>query len=439
MMKSSMNYSDLEQAIQATRPLLLPPRARVLPIILMVLGAAGFSMGYASGRPAETWTALLVSTVLLIGLGIVGILFSAIFQVTHAKWGRSYRRLAEGGLVLMLPALVFLLLFLAGAGPFLPWLHTDHLSGGKQLWLSRPFWDLRILSCVLLCYGLGLFFAYYSLRRDFCNASVAAYWKGVLSTWLSRGISDAESERHRCGRRLAILGPLLCICYAVCFTLLAFDLIMALEPQWTSTLFGAWYFMGHLFAGLALLILVAASKRKYYKLDPFLGATRQKDLATLLFAFCLVNIDFFWSQFLTIWYGNLPEETEYIITRTLSSELPWPHLAWVAISFFFFLPFGALLFRKVKESQVLLCSVSLLVLGGIFLARFLEIAPAMTPLPPGSGVSGFLPVLLSSALLFLGGLGAGLWLYNGLLTQVPLLPIGDEIFVHEFTGGEAHS
>ncbi len=435
-----MKSSELEQAVLDSTPLVLPPGTRILSLVLMGLGAAGFSAGFVAGRPAESWTALLVGTVLLIGLAVVGIVFSAIFQVTRARWGRAYRRLAEGSLALMPPALLFLLLFLAGGGPYLPWAHAEHLSGGKHIWLSRPFWDARVLLCLGLTYALALVFLYYSLRRDFCLPAVSGRLQGPLSRWLARDIPEPAGESERCSRRLAALAPLLCIAYAVCFTLLGFDLIMALEPQWISALFGAWYFMGHLFSGLALLILVASAKQDQYRLGAFFSAARQKDLATLLFAFGLVNIDFFWSQYLTIWYGNLPEETEYIITRTLSAEQPWPHIAWLALTFFFIIPFAALLFRKIKQNRALLGAVCLLVIGGIFLARFVEIAPALLPQPPGAGTAALIPVLLSSGSVLLAGLGAGLWLYNWFLTQVPVLPVGDEIFRSELAGGgEAHS
>jgi hypothetical protein len=226
------------------------------------------------------------------------------------------------------------------------------------------------------------------------------------------------------------------LAYGFGFTFFGFDLVMALEPEWFSTLFGAWTFIGHLFLGLALLALISIALRRSLVLGRFLSVERQADLATLLFAFCLVNTDFFWSQLLTIWYGNLPEETHYVIERGIDGRLPWPTLSWIAIAGFFGVPFVALLFRRVKRSDLLLGLVASVVVVSIFLVRFIEIAPPLLHLHPGAALTEALVPLLAALLTLAGMLGAGAWSYAALLTAVPLLPVGDPIFEAEFAPRE---
>lgn len=438
-----MTAGDLVDEVLNATPTVVPSPVKAAALVAVVAGAIALAGAFLGGGVAAGWVTVLVSAALTIGLGVVGILISAVFQITNAKWGRAYRRLAEAGVVFMPIGLLLVVVYLVGTAVThegVPWVHHEHLSGGKQVWLLRGFWDLRILAYLAVSYALALAFLYYSLRRDFTFPAVAEHLRDSwVARRVARGITDAETERARCESRLTVLAPAVAVVFALAFTFLAFDLIMALDPEWFSTLFGGWYFIGHLFAGLALLAVASLSLRNRCGLERFLPETRQRDLATLLFAFCLVHTDFFWSQYLTIWYANLPEETHWLIERTVDESLPWVRLSWISLSAFFFIPFVALLFRRVKHSRVLLTAVATVVVVGIFLARFIEIAPAVLEAAPEAGpfVSrGAYGTLLSSALLFLGCLGIGGLLYYGFLTKVPILPVGDEVFAREFSSAE---
>jgi len=410
-----------------------------LAAALVVAGVAGLALGFGSSIPNAGWTALLVATAMVLGIAVVGVLFSAIFQMTGAKWGRAYRRLAEACVAFMPIALLALVALLAGGNAYLPWVHEHPHVGGKAIWLTRGFWDARVVLAVLVSYGTAWAFVYYSLRADFCVEGVAKRFGGRLAGWVGRGIDDPEAERARCEARMNVLAPIVAIVYGVLFSLLGFDLLMALEPDWFSTLFGAWYFMGIMFAGLALLALVSLALRKSLGLEEFLTEQRQSDLATVLFGFCLINIDFFWSQYLTIWYANLPEETWWLIERTADQRLPWGTLSWVSLAAFFALPFVALLFRRVKRSGPLLGGVSVVVVVGVLLARYIEVAPTLTQLPPGAGLGAALVPLLATLLTFCGLLGLGLLLYTRFLTAVPILPLGDDVFRADQPSGEGHA
>ena len=432
-----MTERDITREVLRLTPKEIAPGTRRAGAWLLGAGALGLGLGFGLGPLHAGWTALLVATSLVIGLAMVGIVLSAIFQLTGARWGRAYRRMGEVGVALMPVGLLGVLGLLAGGSGYLPWLGAHDLEGGKRIWLTRPFWDVRVLFALLAAYTLSLWFFYYSARRDFCMSGVSKRLKGPLAAWLGKGIGDPRQEAERCDARLSLLAPIVILGFAGAFSLLGFDLVMALEPDWSSTLFGAWFFIGHVFSGLALLALVSIVLRPRLGLERYLTDARQRDLATLLFAFCLLNIDFLWSQYFTYWYANMPEETGYLVRRIHDAHLPWHGLSWVALLSFFFVPFFALLFRKVKQSGTLLGAVAVLVVFGIFLARFLEVAPALLQ-PSGPSPAGIALPLLASALVFLGMLGAGTFGYGWLLTQLPILPVGDEIFVRHVAGEEPH-
>jgi hypothetical protein len=406
-------------------------------LALSALGLIGIGVGFLAGPAQAGWTAIYVSTAMFLGLAMFGAILSAIFELTGSQWGRAYRRFAEGSVALMPVGLGGLLLILAGAGHFLPWLHEAHeLEGHKAMWLSRGFWSMRLLLAVLLAYGMGLYFVYTSIRRDFCVEGVRESFTGRLASFCARGITDAQAEAERLSRRLVVLAPVVAIVYALTFSLVGFDFVMALEPEWFSTLFGVWYFFSHLFTGLALLAVVAMVLRQRVGLERWLTATRQRDIATLLLAFTLLNIDFFWSQYLTIWYGNLPEETGYITARVLDEQLPYHVFSYPALFCFFVIPLVALLFRKVKQTIVLLLPVALVPVLGIFLVRFLEIAPPLLGIKPGYAAGEIVRPLLASSLVWLGFAGVSWQLYRRFLSTLPMLPVGDAIFAR--IDGEHH-
>ncbi len=404
----------------------MPKGLPKIAVGLVMAGVVGLLLGFfAAGDPGAGWSALLVGTALVIGIAMVGPLLSAIFQMTGSKWGRAYRRLAEATAALMPVGLLGVIVLMAGGNAYLPWVHEHPHLGGKAIWLTRGFWDARLLLSLLAAYVLGLAFVRLSVRRDFCNKAVAETFDGPLARLLKKGIDKPEEEAARLERKMTLLAPVVAIVYGVAFSLIGFDLIMALEPDWFSTLFGAWYFIGNLFAGLALIAILAVAVAKRPHMDRFMTRARQSDLATLLLAFCLINADFFWNQYLTIWYANLPEETFYVIERSVDEAGPWRSLSFVSLATFFLIPFLALLLRKVKRSGGLLTGIASVAVLGVFLARFIEVAPALTE---SEGIA--VPVV-SAALVFVGLLGGGLLLLSKVMSGLPILPVGDDIFVRE--------
>ena len=191
-------------------------------------------------------------------------------------------------------------------------------------------------------------------------------------------------------------------------SLLASDLVMSMDPHWISTLFGAYSFVKAFYIGLGGLIILAAVLRLRYGEHSGLRASHFHDLGKLFFAFCLAWADFFYCQFVVIWYGNISEETSYIIKRTMVS--PWNSLAWTVFIVSFLIPFLILLNRKVKTKpkfMILLCSV---VLVGIWLEHLLLLGPALSPHAASLPLSlidgfislGFFGLIALSVLFFMG-------------------------------------
>ena len=122
-----------------------------------------------------------------------------------------------------------------------------------------------------------------------------------------------------------------------------------------------------------------------------------QDLGKFLFGFVVFWAYIAFSQYMLIWYGNIPEETSYIIKRTMTS--PWNGLAWTVFATAFIIPFFILLNRKVKTKPLVMLILSALVIIGIWLEHLLLVGPALFP----HAIS--FPLTVSDALIFIGFLG----------------------------------
>ena len=220
-------------------------------------------------------------------------------------------------------------------------------------------------------------------------------------------------------RREIVLSPIFGILYAVVLSLLAFDLIMSLDPHWVSTLFGAYYFITSFYAALAAILLLSALGRKPLGLENFIQPKHFHDLGKLLLGFCLIAGDFFYSQFLVIWYGNLPEETRYVILRVRESN--WEPIAWTVLICSFAIPFVVLLSRKIKMIPGAMIALTSLILGGLWLERFLLVVPSLWK-------GDFFPFGYVETAVTAGFLGVFALCVIFFLQKFPLLPFSDPLF-----------
>jgi hypothetical protein len=372
-------------------------------ILLILAGAAAFLFGISGSHPERAWQAYLVNFMFWIGVASGAVMFSAVLTITDARWGRPLKRLAESmGTFLPVACLLFWALYF-GREHIFHWIH-DPLPE-KAAWLNVPFLFLRDGVGMILLTVVGLWLVYHSVRMDRKSGS-GAHEAGAL-----------EDASTRAQKRLS---PIYGVLYAFILTLLAFDLIMSLEPHWYSTLFGVWYFMGSFYTGLAALIILLAIGVRSMGMGLFVKGRQYLGLGQLLLGFCLITGDFFFTQLLIMWYGNLPEESGYVLTRMRQS--PWPPLALIALLTCYAIPFGVLLSRRIKMKTIPMVLLAVVILTGIWLERLMLVAPALwkgKTLPLGIPevliTAGFAGMLFLCVLLF--------------LSRYPVLPLGDPMFL----------
>jgi hypothetical protein len=360
-------------------------------LALIVIGFGTFIFALLSGHPSRAWQAYLANFLLWSAIAQGGFLFSVVMHMTKARWSGPLSNLAESFTAFFPVSFVLFLILFLGKNYIFPWLHED--LHGKEIWLNMPFLFARDVAGLLVLYGLGFAYLYHALWLKLDRSVTHGRIRNHLYNRWDRSISDEQ----RCRDRMTVFAILYILAFAVILSLIGYDLVMSLDPHWYSTLFGAYTFVKAFYIGLGGLIVLASVLHLNPGIDFRLDSSNFHDIGKLFFAFCLVWGDFFYVQLLVIWYGNIPEETAYVIERTMTP--PWNALAWFVFIICFIIPFIILLNKKIKTNPSFMSILCTVVIMGICLEHFLLIGPALHP-----HISA-LPLGLTDGLIFLGFFG----------------------------------
>jgi hypothetical protein len=358
---------------------------------LIAIGLVTFVIGLASSHPERAWQAYLINFLLWSAIAQGAVLFSAVMHMTNARWSGPLSGLSESFTAFFpISYILFLILFLGKAHLF-PWLHED--LHGKEVWLNIPFLFIRDCIGLLILYGLGFGYLYNAMQLKLDPTQP----KGKLRQSVFEAWQRNRHKPEEIKRRMTIWGGLYILAFALVLSLIGFDLVMSMDPHWISTLFGAYHFVKAFFIGLGALIILAAVIRIRQGETSSIKANHLHDVGKLFFGFCLLWADFFYVQLMVIYYGNIPEETHYVIVRTMLA--PWNKLAWTVFIVCFVGPFFILLNQRIKTKPVLMLIICSVVIVGIWLEHLLLLGPAL------SHETQSIPLSFSDALISLGFLG----------------------------------
>jgi hypothetical protein len=167
--------------------------------------------------------------------------------------------------------------------------------------------------------------------------------------------------------------------FALCLTFGACDWLMSLNYHWFSTMWGVYIFAGAAGSSMALLVLVISALRSAGYFKNVVTVEHYHIMGKWMFAFCVFWAYIAFSQYMLIWYGNLPEETQYFLVRNTES---WWTLSMLLVIGRFFGPFSILLLRSIKKQPHRLCYVA----GWIVFMQMLDMYIIVLPALHGTGV-----------------------------------------------------
>jgi hypothetical protein len=411
------------------------------------------------------WTrfgfAYLTNFAFFLSLALAALCFIAIQHVTRSAWSVTVRRLWEilaGALpvfaVLFLPLWLIVIL---GHGNVYPWAQpvpaefvdgSGGYGGHAQVEAAPPpYADVANPDDAAHgAPGAGAENAAYAVdyeaggehkkskydalthkKRPYLNANFFTIrWIFYFALWIGLArflLRTSRKQDHSREARLSVLmekvsAPAL-VLFALVTTFAAFDLVKSLDPHWFSTIFGVYYFAGGMLGFFSLTIIALALLKRRGYLETVVNREHQHDLGKWLFVFV-----FFWgyiafSQYMLIWYGNIPEETLWFAHRgaDTASPNPWSGVLLALLFGHLLIPFAGLLSRHVKRRFPLLVFWSVWLLVFHWIDIWWLVMPAYDSHSLVFGVPE-IATFLGIGGLFLAGVG---WVAG----DKPLVPLGD--------------
>lgn len=405
----------------------IPKQIKMLLWVFIALGIGMFVIGLLLGDKeglTRTWQTFLINVMFWGGIAQAGVMFAAIWQLTDAKWGRPFKRLTEAcGAFLPVSFVMFIVLFFGGHILY-EWTHSPFLYHGvavKAGWLNFHFFIARNIFWLLLMYGISYFFVVTSLKPDFGLARklMNSSWGGAWADRLLRDYGEHHEEVIRMEQLSRKLAPALAFIYSVAGSFIVWDFVMTLDQEWFSTLFGVFFLVGNMHAFLGLLLAVSVTVRAKFGLEEYITINRIHDLAKLTFAFSLLWTYLAYSQYLVIWYANLPEETPWLIIRSM--QQPWATIFILLIIWLFVSVFLGLLPKTLCRIPGYVRVMGVYMAIGQWLAVYLMVVPSLQHYGHYHFYFGAHEVLIT-----LGFGGAFFLSYLSFLGKVPILPVSDK-------------
>lgn len=369
----------------------------------VIIGGLGMSMalvlGLCAGDNMRTfWSSYLLAIAYFSSISLGGLAFVALHYLTRAGWGVVVRRLGEifAANIIVCAALFvpIVILVLVGSGSLYIWndatlAKTDPLIRSKVPYLNAGFFTLR----QFIYFGIWAFIA-----RKFFFQSLHQDKTGDTETTL-------KLERFS--------APTLLL-FALSVTFASIDWLMSLDPHWFSSIFGIYFFAGCMVSFLASLNLTIYILQRHFGLLSMITADHRHDLGKLMFGFTCFWAYIGFSQYLLIWYANIPEETIWFSVRQSNG---WQYVSVFLAAGHFVLPFLGLMRRQIKRDPKLLATWSIVLL----IMHSVDFYWLIFPTFEQSGPT--LPLTPLSCLLGVGGFYVAGWLM--VAGQRPLVPLND--------------
>ncbi len=355
----------------------------------IAVGCSGMIFG--SGQFFES---LLVVFAFLASISLGALIFVMINHVVGTTWSIVVRRLAEHLMMNIVYVAVLAVPVMCGIHHLYDWSHPELVTGDAVLtfkapYLNVPFFIGRTAFYFIVWSALAIALFRHSIKQDGDGS-----------------IGHVESM-------VKISAPGIAI-YALTQTFAAFDWIMSVEPHWYSTIFGIYYFAGSFLAINASLAVIVIYLRSRGSLNGTVTVEHDHDLGKYIFAFVVFWTYIAFSQYMLIWYANIPEETVWFRVRWDGS---WKWVSLALVFGHFVIPFFALMSRYMKRNPRVLLAGAVWMLVMHYVDVFWLIRPAFS-----HGAARLVAADMTSVIGF-GGAYVALFFHR--LARYPLVPEKD--------------
>lgn len=325
-------------------------KLKQISLVLIAVGVIALAVSFGLNSYVG-WVDYLVFSLYFTTVAVSSLFLLSLSGVVQASWLTPYKRVPEAMSAFLPVAMILMIASCAGLHSVYEWTHkemvaNDPILSAKVAWLNEP----RFIITMILIFAIWNFIGYRHRK---------------VSEQMDGANGKAVAEKHLGFSAVSIILFSLTICIA------AFDWIMSVEPHWFSTIFGVYIFAGSFVSGIAFITLAVITLKENGYFKNSVNENHYHDLGKWMFGFSVFWAYIWISQYLLIWYANIPEETEYYVLR---------HHHWNGLFFFnlfinFAVPFFGLMTRKAKRTPAVLKTIAVIILLGHFLDLYLMVAP----------------------------------------------------------------
>jgi hypothetical protein len=346
----------------------------------------------------KPWAALYVACIFFMLISLGALAFYAIQQVAQAGWSPVLFRVMQGITAYLLPgSIIFFILLLASGfhmNHLFVWMNEgvtkvghenyDAIIAGKSGYLNFPFWIIRAL----------LFLTVWNLYRYYSRRNCLAQDESTDNSFYKKNFKMSAA---------------FLVFFIVSESIMSWDWIMSVDPHWFSTLFGWYVFASFFVSGITTIQMVTL----YLKSKGYLenvNSSHIHDLSKFMFGISVFWTYLWFSQFMLIWYANIPEEVTYFVTRINDYGITF----WGAVAMNFVFPILLLINTDFKRIAWIVVMGGTVILLGHYVDFFNMIMPATV------GDRWFIGIPEISSLAFF--LGLFIYVVFSALTKAPLIP-----------------
>ena len=348
------------------------------------------------------WSAFYVALFFSLGITLLVLAFYAIQRVAQVGWSILILRVMEAITANLLPTSIIMLVVIVASVMHLnhlfPWMaegtvdptsdNYDAIVDGKSWWMNSTGFILRSVFYLIAWNAYRFFIRKGSIKEDTADDGNKTYKKNFNGSVIFLFI------------------------FMITESMMSWDWIMSVDPHWFSTLFG-WYVFASMFVSGITVIALITIYLKSKGLMEFVNDSHLHDLAKFMFAISVFWTYLWFSQFMLIWYANIPEEVTYFVTRIEDYNLPF--FGMIILNFIF--PFLVLMNSDYKRVPWFIVMAGVVILFGHYIDVFNMIMPATV------GDRWFIGVPEISAILLFLGLFMFIVFYA--LSKAPLLAKGN--------------
>ena len=388
--------SDRSQALPAPEgEFVETSRFGGLSILFALLALVGLGLGVVGAivDPAQFSFSWLFAFAFFFTLCAGCFFWTLVHHATDADWSVVVRRQLENIASLLAVMALFLVPVLVLRHHLYGWMNIPP-GHEEALDVKRPYlnWHFFLTRAII-------FFAFFIIASQ------------LLRRFSVRQDKDGNPRFTFWMRKLSFISlP----GFALCLTFGACDWLMSLNYHWFSTMWGVYIFAGTAGASMSLLVLVITALRNAGYLQDVVTVEHYHVMGKWMFTFTVFWAYIGFSQYMLIWYANMPEETQYFLVRNTES---WWALSMLLVVGRFFGPFAILLMQGFKKRPRRLCLLAAWILCMQLLDMYVIVLPALHGTGVHVSIWDFVPLL---------GMGATLaFVYLRLLGRTSVFPVRD--------------